>query len=295
VLEQGTVAVLAGAGADGRLRSEGLVHEGFGIAFDGRLERVNLLRHGGAPVHVYGQTEITRDLNELNLADGISLQFESPAQAVQDLDGDSAVIVYQQQGARHELHCDFVAGCDGFHGISRGSMPAGILREFQREYPVGWLGVLSETRPAAHELVYASHLRGFALCSQRSHQISRNYIEVPAEHTVEQWSDDAFWDELRRRLPAQVAETLDTGPAMEKSIARLRSHVTEPMRHGRLFLVGDAAHIVPPTGAKGLNLAVSDSAMLASALGAEASRAGSSSGTKPLGRIFGNQRKTICG
>lgn len=266
VMEPGTAALLAKAGAADRLQSEGLVHDGVQIAFDGRIARVDLKKYTHKPVYIYGQTEITRDLNKLNLADGISIHFETGVTAISGLDSTSPAIEYEFGGKRGVLRCDVIAGCDGYHGISRRSIPPDVLREYEKTYPFGWLGVLSNTRPASHELIYSNHERGFALCSQRSLTVSRNYLQVPTKDTVEQWSDDAFWDELRRRLPAAIADTLDTGPSIEKSIAPLRSFIAEPMRFGRLFLVGDAAHIVPPTGAKGLNLATSDAGMLASAL-----------------------------
>jgi p-hydroxybenzoate 3-monooxygenase len=192
--------------------------------------------------------------------------YEATDVRLHDFDGPSPRVTYVHDGAEHTLHCDWIAGCDGFHGVSRASVPAGRLTTHEKVYPFGWLGLLAHVPPVRDELVYANHPRGFALCSQRSRSLSRYYLQVPLEDTVEQWSDDAFWDELRRRLPAEVAATLVTGPSIEKSIAPLRSFVTEPMRFGRLFLAGDAAHIVPPTGAKGLNLAASDVGYLAAAL-----------------------------
>jgi p-hydroxybenzoate 3-monooxygenase len=242
VLEQGTAAVLKLAGAADRMTTDGLEHDGFSIAFDNRMARVDLREYGNSPVFVYGQTEITKDLNRLNEADGIEVHYDVEACSVTGLDADAAMVTYRVDG------------------------PDRVLREYEKVYPFGWLGVLSNTRPASHELVYSNHPRGFALCSQRSTTVSRNYIQVPAEERVEAWSDEAFWDELRRRLPAEVADMLETGPSIEKSIAPLRSFIAEPLRCGRMFLVGDAGHIVTPTGAKGLNLAASDAAMLASAL-----------------------------
>lgn len=266
VLETGTAALLEKAGAAQRMHDEGLIHEGVQIAFDGRLVRVHLQEHAAKPVVLYGQTELTKDLNNLNLADGIEIRFESEVKAVTNPDSKSPALAFESHGDRIEVGCEFVAGCDGYHGISRRSIPGNALRVYEKTYPFGWLGVLSDTRPASGELIYSNHERGFALCSQRSTSVSRNYIQVSADDDVDQWSDDDFWDELRRRLPHEIAATLDTGPSIEKSIAPLRSFIAEPMRFGRLFLVGDAGHIVPPTGAKGLNLAASDAAMLASAL-----------------------------
>jgi p-hydroxybenzoate 3-monooxygenase len=278
VMEPGTAALLDKAGAADRMRSEGLVHDGVQISFDGRIARIDLKKYTRNPVFIYGQTEITRDLNKLNLADGIAVHFDVKVMALSGLDGSSPAIEYEAGGKngaigganggakRGVLRCDVIAGCDGYHGISRHSLPHGVLKEYEKTYPFGWLGLLSNTRPASRELIYSNHERGFALCSQRSPSVSRNYIQVPLTDTVEQWSDEAFWEELRRRLPTSIAATLDTGPSTEKSIAPLRSYIAEPMRFGRLFLVGDAAHIVPPTGAKGLNLAASDAGMLASAL-----------------------------
>jgi p-hydroxybenzoate 3-monooxygenase len=266
VLEQGSAAVLDSAGAAERMRIDGVEHDGVQVAFDGRIERIDLQRYARMPVIVYGQTEVTKDLYQLNRADGIAIHYEVQASGVTGLDEHAVRIHYQEAGRELELVCDFVAGCDGYHGVSRQSIPADVLRTYEKTYPFGWLGVLSNTRPASPELIYSNHERGFALCSQRSATVSRNYIQVAASDSVETWSDTAFWDELRRRVPAEVGDTLDTGPSIEKSIAPLRSFIAEPLRYGRLFLVGDSGHIVPPTGAKGLNLAVSDTAMLASAL-----------------------------
>ena len=266
VLEQGSAAVLDSAGAAERMRTDGVEHDGVQIAFDGRIERIDLQRYARMPVIVYGQTEVTKDLYQLNRLDDISIHYEVQASGVTGLDEGAARIHYQEAGRKLELVCDFVAGCDGYHGVSRQSIPAEVLRTYEKTYPFGWLGVLSNTRPASPELIYTNHERGFALCSQRSATVSRNYIQVATDDSVETWSDTAFWDELRRRVPAEVADTLQTGPSIEKSIAPLRSFIAEPLRYGRLFLVGDSGHIVPPTGAKGLNLAVSDTAMLASAL-----------------------------
>jgi p-hydroxybenzoate 3-monooxygenase len=266
--EQGTAAILGSAGAADRMQADGVEHEGVQVAFDNRMARIDLGKYAGKPVIVYGQTEITKDLYGLNHADGIAIHYEVEVSRVSALDESAAKIHYQSGGRELELVCEFVAGCDGYHGVSRRSIPAGALRSYEKTYPFGWLGVLSNTRPASPELIYSNHERGFALCSQRSATVSRNYIQVAADDNVAAWSDEKFWDELRRRIPATVAESLETGSSIEKSIAPLRSFIAEPLRYGRLFLVGDAGHIVPPTGAKGLNLAVSDTAMLASALAA---------------------------
>ena len=266
VLEQGTAAVLRRAGAADRMLEYGLEHAGIEIAFANRTARVDLKKYAQMPVIIYGQTEVTKDLNRLNDADGIAVHFAVEVKRVTDFDRGTARIHYATAGESCELVCDYVAGCDGYHGVSRRSMPERVLREYEKTYPFGWLGVLSNTRPASQELIYSNHERGFALCSQRSPSVSRHYIQVASNENVAAWDDAAFWDELRRRLPDAVAGNLETGPSIEKSLAPLRSYVAEPLRCGRLFLVGDAGHIVPPTGAKGLNLAVADAAMLASAL-----------------------------
>ncbi len=259
VLEQGFARLLHEAGCGERMDREGQVHEAFFISDQGRLHRVDLKRHtGGQSVVVYGQTEVTRDLYAAR--DRMNGVVVHEAEDVQphDLTGDRPHVTYRQAGQEHRVECDFVVGADGFHGVSRKSIPKDVLREYEKVYPFGWLGVLSRTPPVSHELIYARHERGFALCSLRSPVLSRYYIQVPLTDRVEDWSDEAFWEELKRRLPAEVAARLVTGPSIEKSIAPLRSYVAEPMRHGRLFLAGDAAHIVPPTGARGLNTAGSD-------------------------------------
>ncbi|TIV66234.1 MAG: 4-hydroxybenzoate 3-monooxygenase [Mesorhizobium sp.] len=259
VLEQGTVDLLGEAGAAARLHAEGLPHAGISLAFDGRLHRIDLTGlTGGKHVTVYGQTEVTHDLMDKREAAGLVTVYEAANVAPHDFGGVSPFVTYDKDGAAHRIDCDFIAGCDGYHGVSRRSVPENALKTFERQYPFGWLGVLAEVPPADHELIYANHERGFALCSMRSPHRSRYYVQVPADERVEAWSDDRFWDELRRRLPPQTAASVTAGPSFEKSIAPLRSFVAEPMRFGRLFLVGDAAHIVPPTGAKGLNLAASD-------------------------------------
>jgi p-hydroxybenzoate 3-monooxygenase len=266
VLEQSTVDLLEQAGVADRLHAEGLVHGGVELCFDGARHRIDL--HGltgGKQVTVYGQTEVTRDLMQARQAAGLSTVYEAENVSLHGFDGTRPTVRYQSQGQTHELECEFIAGCDGYHGVSRASVPAGSLQTFERVYPFGWLGVLSDTPPVSHELIYSNHQRGFALCSMRSLTRSRYYVQCSLDDTVEQWSDDAFWDELRMRLDPAAAESLVTGPSIEKSIAPLRSFVAEPMRFGRLFLAGDAAHIVPPTGAKGLNLAATDVGYLAQA------------------------------
>jgi len=267
VLEQVTVDLLDAAGAGVRMHAEGLPHRGIELCFGGARHRIDM--HGltgGKQVMVYGQTEVTRDLMQLRAAAGLPTVYEAEQVSLHGFDGSTPSVRYAQGGEEHELHCDFIAGCDGYHGVSRQSVPQAALRTFERVYPFGWLGVLSETPPVSHELIYSNHERGFALCSMRSATRSRYYVQCSADDRAERWSDDAFWDELRRRLDRAAAESLVTGPSIEKSIAPLRSFVAEPMRFGRLFLAGDAAHIVPPTGAKGLNLAAGDVGLLSRAL-----------------------------
>lgn len=269
VLEQGTVNLLREIGVHERMLREGLPHTGFSLAFDGRKTRIDLYHQtGDKTVMIYGQTEVTRDLIKARLAAGGVIHYESPALAVEDYQTRQPRIRYEQKGERKELICDFVAGCDGYHGVARKSVPAANMQIFEKLYPFGWLGMLVEAPPVDPELLYANHARGFALCSMRSHTRSRYYVQCSLHDKVENWTDDAFWDELRRRLPPESAEQLITGPRLEMSIAPLRSFVAEPMRFGKLFLAGDAAHIVPPTGAKGLNLAASDVYYLARALSA---------------------------
>lgn len=267
VLEQVTVDLLDSVGVGARMHREGLVHGGFELAFGGGRHRIDMKAlTGGKQVMVYGQTEVTRDLMADRAAKGLSTIYEAANVSLHDFDGSKPRVRYQKDGATHEIECDFIAGCDGFHGVSRASVPAGAIQNFERVYPFGWLGILADTPPVSHELIYVNHERGFALCSMRSKTRSRHYVQCSLDDKVENWSDDAFWDELRRRLDPEAAETLVTGPSIEKSIAPLRSFVAEPMRFGRLFLAGDAAHIVPPTGAKGLNLAATDVSYLGSAL-----------------------------
>ena len=267
VLEQVTMDLLDEAGVGQRMHREGLVHGGFELLFKGARHRIDMQAlTGGRQVMVYGQTEVTRDLMDARAAAGLSTVYEAGEVSVHDFDGDRPRVRYTSQGQQHELSCDFIAGCDGFHGVCRASVPAGAITEFEKVYPFGWLGVLADVPPVSHELIYANTERGFALCSMRSATRSRYYVQCPVSDSLSRWSDDAFWAELRLRLDPQAREQLVTGPSIEKSIAPLRSFVAEPMRFGRMFLAGDAAHIVPPTGAKGLNLAASDVKYLSTAL-----------------------------
>ena len=267
VLEEGMVGMLDRAGVGARMHREGLPHDGFSLAFDGRDHRIDLFDlTGGKRVMVYGQTELTLDLIERRERDGGITIHDAANVTPAGFDGDSPYLTYDKDGVSHRIDCDFIAGCDGFHGASRKAVPEAAIKTFEKVYPFGWLGILADVPPVNHELIYANHPRGFALCSMRSNTRSRYYVQCSLDDTVDMWSDDRFWDELRRRLPAHHAEALVTGPSFEKSIAPLRSFVAEPMRFGKLFLCGDAAHIVPPTGAKGLNLAASDAHYLSSAL-----------------------------
>lgn len=258
VLEQGTVDLLDEAGVGARMHAEGLPHAGISLAFDNRLHRIDLAGLTGKHVMVYGQTEVTHDLMDKREACGLTTIYTAKNVQPHGFDSVSPYVTYEKDGTTHRIDCDFIAGCDGFHGVSRKSVPQDAINIYERAYPFGWLGILAEVPPADHELIYANHPRGFALCSMRSQHRSRYYLQCPLEEKIEDWSDARFWDELRRRLPKEAAERVVTGPSFEKSIAPLRSFVAEPMQFGRLTLVGDAAHIVPPTGAKGLNLAASD-------------------------------------
>jgi p-hydroxybenzoate 3-monooxygenase len=259
VLEQGFVDLLREAKASERMDREGHVHEGFSLSFAGKMERIDMKSlTGGKTVMVYGQTEVTKDLMEARGATGAVSIYEAENVQPHDFYSDKPRVTFVKDGEAIELECDYIAGCDGFHGVSRKSVPKDKIKTFERVYPFGWLGVLSETPPVADELIYVSHERGFALCSMRSPMLSRYYVQCALDENLDEWSDERFWNELKARLPADVAGKLVTGPSIEKSIAPLRSFVAEPMKFGRLFLVGDAAHIVPPTGAKGLNLASSD-------------------------------------
>lgn len=267
ILEQVAVDLLDEAGVGARMHAEGLVHEGFEMLFGGVRHRVDLSGlTGGKKVMVYGQTELTRDLMHARLAAGLPTVYEAANVAVHGFDGTQPYVTYEQAGQTHELACDFIAGCDGFHGVCRASVPRSAITEFEKVYPFGWLGLLSDTPPVSDELIYVNSARGFALCSMRSRTRSRYYLQVPLSDQVENWSDEAFWSELRLRLDDKGRADLVTGPSIEKSIAPLRSFVTEPLRFGRLFLAGDAGHIVPPTGAKGLNLAATDVRYLSQAL-----------------------------
>ena len=267
VLEQVTVDLLEEVGVATRMHTEGLPHDGFDLCFDGARHRIDLhALSGGKRVMVYGQTEVTRDLMDARQAAGLPSVYEAENVSLHDFDSASPKVRYRKDGQTHEIACDFIAGCDGFHGVSRASVPARSIQTFEKVYPFGWLGVLSRTPPVSHELIYCNHERGFALCSMRSHTLSRYYVQCSLSDKVEEWSDERFWEELRRRLDPAAASSLIVGPSIEKSIAPLRSFVAEPMRFGRLFLAGDAAHIVPPTGAKGLNLAASDVGYLARGL-----------------------------
>ncbi|HUO21675.1 MAG TPA: 4-hydroxybenzoate 3-monooxygenase [Caulobacteraceae bacterium] len=265
VLEQVTVELLEQAGAGARTRSEGLPHGGFALAWDGETFRIDMQGLVGKSVMVYGQTELTKDLNAL-LADRDQPVFEAQDVTLHDVATDAPWVTYVKDGRTIRLDCDFIAGCDGYHGPSRKSIPAAKGQIFERRYPFGWLGILADVPPCDHELIYANHDRGFALASMRSMVRSRYYIQVSLEENLEDWPDDRIWDELAIRLGPQIAGRITRAPSIEKSIAPLRSFVFEPMAHGRLFLAGDAAHIVPPTGAKGLNLAASDVHYLSDAI-----------------------------
>ena len=267
VLEQVCVDLLDEAGVGERLHREGLVHGGFEMLWRGKRHRIDMNRlTGGKNVTVYGQTELTRDLMDARRAADLPTVYDAGAVAVHDFTSQHPRVSYEAHGVRHEIACDFIAGCDGFHGVCRASAPETAVATYEKVYPFGWLGLLADTPPVSHELIYANSPRGFALCSMRSHTRSRYYLQVPLTDRVEDWSDDAFWQELRLRLDDQGRDALVTGPALEKSIAPLRSFVAEPLRFGRMFLAGDAGHIVPPTGAKGLNLAATDVKYLAGAL-----------------------------
>ncbi|MGH8176027.1 MAG: 4-hydroxybenzoate 3-monooxygenase, partial [Steroidobacter sp.] len=256
VLEQGTVDVLELAGVAGRVHAEALLHEGVEIGFNGRRHRIPFKALVGKAMTIYGQTEMTRDLMDAREACGAVSVYEAESVALHDMAGRAPKVSYVHRGVEHTLTCDFIAGCDGYHGVARRSIPASAITVFERTYPFGWLGVLADVSPAWDELIYASSEQGFALASMRSSTRVRCYVQCSLDDRVDEWSDERFWQEFRLRIGADVAERMSTGPSIEKSVAPLRSFVAEPMRYGKLFLAGDAAHIVPPTGAKGLNLAV---------------------------------------
>ncbi|MGY8665826.1 4-hydroxybenzoate 3-monooxygenase [Bradyrhizobium sp. UFLA05-109] len=295
VLERGFAELMREAQCGERMDREGEIHNGFEIAHDGVLSHIDLHKHsGGNSVLVYGQTELTRDLYEARDRLGGKVVHDAEDVTPHDLKSDRPFVTYRANGETIRVDCDYVVGADGFHGVSRRSIPKDVLREYEKVYPFGWLGVLSRTKPVSPELIYVKHERGFALCSLRSQVLSRYYIQVPLTDKVEDWSDDAFWAELKRRLPDEVAARLITGPSIEKSIAPLRSFVAEPMSYSRLFLAGDAAHIVPPTGARGLNSAASDIYYLYHAMLAHYQK-GDDSGlegysAKALARIWKAQR-----
>lgn len=294
VLEQGLVALMEEAGCAERMHAEGFTHDGTLISYGDEMFRVDFAKHTGRPVMVYGQTEVTRDLYAAREAAGGKIEFNVESVKIHGADTDSPSLTYTVDGAARQIACDFVAGCDGFHGVSRQSIPPDQRREYEKVYPFGWLGILSETPPVNDELIYANSPRGFALCSMRNDKLSRYYIQCSLSDSPDDWTDAAFWEELKRRIPSDQAAKLITGPSIEKSIAPLRSFVTEPMRWGRLFLCGDAAHIVPPTGAKGLNTAASDVHYLYTALrrfyeaGSEAELEGYSA--KALARVWKAER-----
>ena len=294
VLEQGTVGLLDEVGVSERLHHDGLVHHGIELAFGGARHRIDMTKATGKTVTVYGQTEVTRDLMDARVAAGLTTIYDADNVSLHDFDGDQPRVRYVKDGVTHEVACDFIAGCDGFHGVSRQSVSQDALKLFERVYPFGWLGLLSETPPVSPELIYNNHERGFALCSMRSSHRSRYYLQCALDDHIDNWSDDRFWDELKRRLDPEAVDHLVTGPSIEKSIAPLRSFVAEPMRFVRLFLAGDAAHIVPPTGAKGLNLAASDVHYLSTALRefyAEKSHAGIDDySRRALGRVWKAER-----
>jgi p-hydroxybenzoate 3-monooxygenase len=295
VLEHGFARLMREAQCGERMDREGEIHHGFLIAHGGRLDRIDLHKYsGGSSVIVYGQTELTRDLYDARERMKGAVIHNVEDVQLHDLTGARTYVTYRKGDDIERIDCDFVIGADGFHGVSRKSIPKTVLREYEKLYPLGWLGVLSRTKPVSPELIYAKHERGFALCSLRSQLLSRYYIQVPLTDTVENWPDEVFWAELKRRLPAEVAERMITGPSIEKSIAPLRSFVAEPMRYGNLFLAGDAAHIVPPTGARGLNSAASDIHYLYHALAAHYKH-GDSKGldgysSKALARVWKAQR-----
>ena len=266
IVEQGTVDLLNEVGVGARMQREGLVHDGTQICVEGVRHRIDFKALTGKAVTVYGQTEITRDLMEARATAGAPSIYEAHDVSLHDFSGNRPRVTYRHDGGNGEITCDFIAGCDGFHGVSRRTVPPGAIKTFERVYPFGWLGLLSDTPPVSDELIYIRHELGFALCSMRSPTRSRYYLQCSLAEDVDAWPDERFWEELRRRLDDEARRVLVTGPSLEKSIAPLRSFVAEPMRFGQLLLAGDASHIVPPTGAKGLNLAASDVYYLSQAL-----------------------------
>ncbi|MEY4268983.1 MAG: 4-hydroxybenzoate 3-monooxygenase [Pseudomonadota bacterium] len=294
VLERTTTDLLHRLGVDARLNREGLLEEGFCLADGERMIRIDTYGLTGQHVTVYGQTEVTRDLMDAAPARGLEVIYQAGDVALHDIESDAPYVTYVKDGTPGRIDARFVAGCDGYHGPSRGAIPTGVRREYERVYPFGWLGILADVPPCHDELIYANHARGFALASMRSKTRSRYYIDVPLSAKVDDWPDDRLWDELTIRLGDRAAANLTRGPAIEKSIAPLRSYVFEPMRHGSLFLAGDAAHIVPPTGAKGLNLAASDVTYLSDALiryfGANDHDAVAGYSTKALARVWKAER-----
>ena len=267
VLEHGTVEMLIATGLGERLQKQGLRHEGVYLRFNGESHRIDFPSlTNGKSITVYGQQEVVKDLIQARLSAGGALEFEATGQTLHGLDTDQPHITYQQNGEQKKLHCDYIAGCDGFHGVCRNAIPENILKVYERVYPFAWLGILAEAAPSSHELIYANHERGFALHSMRSPKISRNYIQVSPDEDIAHWPDQRIWDELQQRLATHDGFALTSGPLIEKGITGMRGFVVEPMQYGRLFLAGDAAHIVPPTGAKGMNLAIKDVRVLAQAL-----------------------------
>ena len=294
VLEQGLVQMMEEAGCADRMKAEGFPHDGTEISYGDEIFRIDFAELTGTPVMVYGQTEVTRDLYEAREKSGGQIECNVEDVVIHDAKSDAPFVTFTQDGQERRIDCDYIAGCDGFHGVSRKTIPETVCKEYEKVYPFGWLGVLSETPPVNHELIYANSDRGFALCSMRNENLSRYYIQCPISDDPNNWSDEAFWEELKRRIPSDVAAKLVTGPSIEKSIAPLRSFVCEPMQYGRLFLCGDAAHIVPPTGAKGLNTAASDVYYLYHALTAFY-KSGSSDGiegysAKALARVWKAER-----
>jgi p-hydroxybenzoate 3-monooxygenase len=295
VLEQVTVDLMNRLDLGERMRREGLVHGGTNLASDGDVFRIDMAElTGGSTVMVYGQQEVMKDLFDAAEARDVPILFDAEDVHPQDIDSDRPFVTFRQDGVEKRLDCDFIAGCDGYHGVSRAAIPANVLKTFERVYPFGWLGILADVPPCDHELIYCNHERGFALASMRSPTRSRYYLQCALDEKIEDWSDERFWDELCLRLGPEAGARVTRGPSFEKSIAPLRSFVTEPMRHGRLFLAGDAAHIVPPTGAKGMNLAVSDVVMLSEAL-VDHFKDGSNAGidhysTRALARVWKAER-----